>query len=110
MSPSIIVEQLSKTYQVPEREGGFGAAVRSCFKRKYKDVNAVLKVDFKIEQGEVVGFLGPNGAGKTTTLKMPAGLLHPCGGNATVLGFTPLELKAEYLRSMTLVISGRPRD
>ncbi len=35
MSPnSILVEQLSKTYQVPEREGGFGAAVRSFFKRK----------------------------------------------------------------------------
>jgi len=27
-SDSIIVEQLTKTYQVSEREGGFGAAVR----------------------------------------------------------------------------------
>ena len=33
-SESILVEQLSKTYQVPEREGGFGAAVRGFFKRK----------------------------------------------------------------------------
>ena len=42
MSPqTIIVEKLSKTYQVPEREGGFGAAVRSFFKRKYKDVKTV---------------------------------------------------------------------
>ncbi len=60
MSPeTIVVENLSKTYQVPEREGGFGAAVGSFFKRKYKDVKAVQKVDFKIAQGEVVGFLGP---------------------------------------------------
>jgi len=109
MSPTITVEQLSKTYQVPEREGGFGAAVKSFFKRKYKDVKAVQEVNFKIEQGEVVGFLGPNGAGKTTTLKMLSGLLHPTGGSANVLGFTPWELKPDYLRSMTLVMGQRNR-
>lgn len=110
MSPqTIVVENLSKTYQVPEREGGFGAAVRSFFKRKYKDVKAVQQVDFTIEQGEIVGFLGPNGAGKTTTLKMLSGLLHPTGGQANVLGFTPWELKPEYLRAMTLVMGQRNR-
>ncbi len=108
-SESILVEQLSKTYQVPEREGGFGAAVRGFFKRKYKDVKAVQEVNFKIEQGEIVGFLGPNGAGKTTTLKMLSGLLHPTGGKAVVLGFTPWELKPDYLRSMTLVMGQRNR-
>jgi viologen exporter family transport system ATP-binding protein len=106
---TIIVDRLSKTYQVPEREGGFGAAVRSFFKRKYKDVKAVQQVDFKITQGEIVGFLGPNGAGKTTTLKMLSGLLHPTGGTANVLGFTPWELKPEYLRTMTLVMGQRNR-
>jgi ABC-2 type transport system ATP-binding protein len=110
MSPNTItVQQLSKTYQVPEREGGFGAAVRGFFNRKYKDVKAVQGVNFTIAQGEIVGFLGPNGAGKTTTLKMLSGLLHPTGGNATVLGFTPWELKPEYLRSMTLVMGQRNR-
>jgi len=110
MSPETIhVENLSKTYQVPEREGGFGAAVQSFFKRKYKDVKAVQEVNFKIEQGEIVGFLGPNGAGKTTTLKMLSGLLHPTSGNANVLGFTPWELKNDYLRSMTLVMGQRNR-
>jgi ABC-2 type transport system ATP-binding protein len=110
MSPDpILVEQLSKTYQVPEREGGFGAAVRSFFKRKYKDVKAVERVSFRIEPGEVVGFLGPNGAGKTTTLKMLSGLLHPTSGRASVLGFTPWERKSDYLRSMTLVMGQRNR-
>src|ERR1043165_7216676 len=110
MSPqTIVVENLSKTYQVPEREGGFGAAVRSFFIRKYKDVKAVQSVNFNIAQGEIVGFLGPNGAGKTTTLKMLSGLLHPTGGKATVLDFTPWELKPEYLRSMTLVMGQRNR-
>ncbi len=106
---TIRVEKLSKTYQVPEREGGFSAAVRGFFKRKYNDVKAVLGVNFNIAQGEIVGFLGPNGAGKTTTLKMLAGLLHPTSGTANVLGFTPWELKQEYLRSMTLVMGQRNR-
>jgi ABC-2 type transport system ATP-binding protein len=106
---SISVENLSKTYQVPEREAGFSAAVRSFFKRKYKDVKAVQGVNFTIAQGEIVGFLGPNGAGKTTTLKMLSGLLHPTNGHATVLGFTPWELKPDYLRTMTLVMGQRNR-
>jgi len=106
---TISVENLSKTYQVPEREGGFGAAVRSFFKRKYKDVKAVQQVNFKIARGEIVGFLGPNGAGKTTTLKMLSGLLHPTAGKAQVLGFTPWELKTDYLRAMTLVMGQRNR-
>jgi len=110
MSPEIIsVDQLSKTYKVLKREGGFGAAVSSFFKRKYKDVNAVQKVSFGIEPGAIVGFLGPNGAGKTTTLKMLSGLLHPTGGNAHVLGFIPWELRPEYLRSITLVMGQRNR-
>ena len=108
-SETIIFQNLSKTYQVPEREGGFGAAVKSFFKRTYKDVKAVQQVNFRITQGEIVGFLGPNGAGKTTTLKMLSGLLHPTAGTANVLGFTPWELKTDYLRSMTLVMGQRNR-
>src|SRR5262245_46395941 len=106
---SIVVEGLSKTYRVPVREGGFRAAVRSFFRRRYHTVDAVQQVDFRIDRGTIVGFLGPNGAGKTTTLKMLAGLLHPTAGRAQVLGFTPWERKPEYLRAMTLVMGQRNR-
>ncbi len=106
---AIKVEGLTKVYQVPEREGGFKASVRSFFKRKYRDVQAVQGVSFGISPGEVVGFLGPNGAGKTTTLKMLSGLLHPTKGTARVLGFTPWERKNDYLRVMTLVMGQRNR-
>jgi ABC-2 type transport system ATP-binding protein len=108
-SDPIIVESLSKVYQVAEREGGFGAAMRGFFKRKYTDVKAVQEVSFRIGEGEMVGFLGPNGAGKTTTLKMLAGLLHPTGGKAVVLGYTPWERKSGYLNSITLVMGQRNR-
>jgi ABC-2 type transport system ATP-binding protein len=89
MVDAIVVEGLSKTFQVPEREGGFSAALRSFVRRHYRAVPAVQQVSFRISPGEVVGFLGPNGAGKTTTLKMLSGLLHPTAGQARVLGFTP---------------------
>jgi ABC-2 type transport system ATP-binding protein len=109
MTQCIDVDHLSKTYQVSEREGGFGAAVGGFFRRKFQDVHAVHEVSFKIEPGEVVGFLGPNGAGKTTTLKMLSGLLHPTSGKAHVLGFTPWERKHDYLLTMTLVMGQRSR-
>jgi len=109
MNDAILVQQLSKTYKVPEREGGLGAAVRGFFHRKYRDVHAVQEVSFSIQPGEVVGFLGPNGAGKTTTLKMLSGLLFPTGGKARVLDYTPWERKSGFLQSMTLVMGQRSR-
>ncbi len=109
MTITIQADQLTKTYQVSEREGGFGASVRGFFNRKFNDVHAVQQVSFCIQPGEVVGFLGPNGAGKTTTLKMLSGLLHPTSGKAQVLGFTPWERRREYLQTMTLVMGQRSR-
>jgi ABC-2 type transport system ATP-binding protein len=106
---TVAVEGLSKTYQVPEREAGLAAAIRSFFKRRYNQVEAVKHVSFSIAPGEVVGFLGPNGAGKTTTLKMLSGLLHPSSGRADVLGYTPWERKTDFLRAITLVMGQRNR-
>ena len=103
----ITVEELGKTYVVPEREGGIKAALGSLVRRRTRRVAAVAGVSFRIEPGEVVGFLGPNGAGKTTTLKMLSGLLHPTAGTATVLGFTPWQRDRSYLSRMALVMGNR---
>jgi ABC-2 type transport system ATP-binding protein len=103
-APAVLVRGLSKTYRVHERPPGLAAAVRSVFRRTYKDVEAVVDLSFSIEHGERVGFLGPNGAGKTTTLKILAGLLHPSRGEARVSGFVPQRREADFLRSITLVM------
>ncbi len=102
--PHIQVEHLSKYYQVHQKEPGFVGSLRSFVARKYKDVKAVDDISFDIDAGEIVGFLGPNGAGKTTTLKVLSGLLYPTSGSARVLGFTPNERRAEFLRQITLVM------
>ncbi len=105
--PAIHVADLRKTYEVPEREAGLAASLRSLVRRRVREVRAVDGVSLTIAPGEVVGFLGPNGAGKTTTLKMLAGLLHPSGGEVSVLGYTPYRRERAYLRQMTLVMGNR---
>jgi ABC-2 type transport system ATP-binding protein len=106
-SEAISIRDLSKYFQVPEREAGARAALGSLFRRRNKEVRAVDGISAEISEGEVVGFLGPNGAGKTTTLKMLSGLLHPSGGNAAVLGFQPWKRERDYLRQITMVMGQR---
>jgi ABC-2 type transport system ATP-binding protein len=106
-SAVIRVSELTKIFNVPEREAGLRAAVKSLVRRKTRDVNAVDAISFEIGPGEVVGFLGPNGAGKTTTLKMLSGLLYPSSGEARVLGHIPSRREKDYLRQMTLVMGNR---
>jgi ABC-2 type transport system ATP-binding protein len=105
--PAIETRQLGKTYRVPVRGSGVGEALRSLFRRTYKDVRAVEDVSIRVQPGEIVGFLGPNGAGKTTTLKMLSGLLHPSAGQARVLGHEPHRREHALLRAMTLVMGQR---
>ena len=104
---AISVRELSKTFRVPERESGLGAALKSLFDRRFREVRAVDSVSFDIAPGEIVGFLGPNGAGKTTTIKMLAGLVHSTGGHADVLGHVPYARDKAYLRRMALVMGNR---
>ena len=85
-APAVEVTALSKSFEVPVREAGLRASVRSLFRREHRDVHAVSDVSFTIEPGEIVGFLGPNGAGKTTTLRMLATILRPTRGSARVAG------------------------
>lgn len=105
--PQIDVHNLTKTFKVPEREGGIGAAMKSLIRRKQKEVHAVCDVSFSVAQGEIVGFLGPNGAGKTTTLKMLSGLLHPTSGSATVMDRVPWKREATYLRRISMLMGQR---
>ena len=107
MEAAVHVAGLTKTFVVPVREAGLKAATKSLFKRATRDVHAVEDISFDIAPGEVVGFLGPNGAGKTTTLKMLSGLLHPTGGEATVLGLVPAKRERDLLRRIALVMGNR---
>ncbi|MBF0441467.1 MAG: ATP-binding cassette domain-containing protein [Oligoflexales bacterium] len=102
--PIIQVKSLSKTFVFHRKEVGFKSSLKNLFAREkcYKD--AVSKISFSIEEGEIVGFLGPNGAGKTTTLKMLSGILHPTSGDALVDGYVPWLRQDEYKKRFAIVM------
>jgi len=45
-----------------------------------------LNVQFRVEQGEVLGLLGPSGSGKSMTLKCIAGIISPDRGHVRLNG------------------------
>ncbi len=55
--------------------------------KRYGTFTAVNKINFEIEEGEIVGFLGPNGAGKSTTMNMITGFIEPTSGKIIVDGY-----------------------
>ena len=56
--------------------------------KSFKDVDAVLNVNLRVESGEAVALLGPNGAGKTTLVEMIEGVQIPDSGEILILGKT----------------------
>ena len=53
-----------------------------------KNFKALDDINFKVEQGEVVGIIGHNGAGKSTLLKHLANITKPTCGEVIVRGST----------------------
>ncbi len=52
----------------------------------YGSLEAVKRISFEVQPGEILGFLGPNGAGKSTTIKVLTAQLEPRSGSARILG------------------------
>jgi len=52
-------------------------------RKNFGGLTAVDKVDFDVQQGEIVGLIGPNGAGKTTFFNLISGAL-PIDSGAVV--------------------------
>jgi len=48
--------------------------------RAFGGLIVIDRINFSVEEGEIVGILGPNGAGKTTLFNMIAGVLSPSSG------------------------------
>src|SRR5919201_2261884 len=63
---------------------------------------ALRGVSLSVPRGAIFGVLGPNGAGKTTLLSILATLLHPDGGQVTVLGHDVVRDAAALSRRLNL--------
>lgn len=106
---AITVSNLSKTFQSKHKAAGLGGSLRALLKPKYTTVEAVRGLSFEMEQGELLGFIGPNGAGKSTTIKILTGILHPSGGEAQVLGYTPWRERQKLAFHIGTVFGQRPQ-
>ena len=106
---AINVTNLHKTFQSKRKAAGLGGSFRSLFKPHYNTVEAVRDLSFEMENGELLGFIGPNGAGKSTTIKILTGILHPSGGEAQVLGYTPWRDRQKLAFQIGTVFGQRPQ-
>lgn len=66
--------------------------------KRYREVEAVSKLDLRVPKHSICAFLGPNGAGKSTTIKMLLGLSRPTAGRGRVLGFDVVRESLEIRR------------
>ena len=82
MTNSIEVINLSKSYGLKE---------------------AVKKINFKVNENEIIGLLGPNGCGKTTTIAMILGLLKPSNGQVLINGMDIESHRIPLLHKMNFI-------
>ena len=52
--------------------------------KKFKNIAAVVNLNFIIEENKTLGLLGPNGCGKTTSIGMMLGLISPTKGKILI--------------------------
>lgn len=76
--------------------------------KNYGKQSAVQNLNFRLEEGQIVGFLGPNGAGKSTTLKMMMGLIRPSDGSILIDGKNPQEQEITLKKQIGYLAENNP--
>lgn len=76
--------------------------------KTYGKQTAVQDLNFRLEEGQIVGFLGPNGAGKSTTLKMLLGLIQPSSGSVQIDGKDPQNQAVELKKQIGYLAENNP--
>ena len=80
---------LTRTRESTPDAAESGRPVRvSGLSHSFGELEAIERIDFAVEPGEVVGIVGPSGCGKTTLLELLAGLRSPDTGSISVGGHT----------------------
>jgi ABC-2 type transport system ATP-binding protein len=105
--PQILVQELSKSYLVSEREAGTWGAAKGLLRRRRRVIDALKGISFSLERGELLGFIGPNGAGKSTTIKILSGILRPSSGRCEVRGLVPWRDRIRHVAGIGVVFGQR---
>ena len=100
----IQVTDLTKSFNVHQKEAGLKASLRGLFARRWTEKRALDSISFSASPGEIVGLVGANGAGKTTLVKILAGIIAPSSGSARVLGYDPWRRENALRRQIALIM------
>ncbi|XP_011306970.1 retinal-specific ATP-binding cassette transporter, partial [Fopius arisanus] len=68
--------------------------------KRYRSLEVVKGISFRVKEGECFGLLGVNGAGKSTTFRMLTGEEIPNDGQMWLRNFNIESHRVEYLREM----------
>ena len=71
--------------------------------KSYGLKKAVKKINFTVNENEIIGLLGPNGCGKTTTIAMILGLLKPSSGQVFINGLNIENHRISLLHKMNFI-------
>ncbi len=107
MASIIDFTDICKTFKVPLRTKGKFSMFKNFFIRKYKTIEALKNITFKVNEGDIVGYIGPNGAGKSTTIKIMSGILTPTSGNCVINGYVPWKNRREFVKNIGVVFGQR---
>jgi lipopolysaccharide transport system ATP-binding protein len=98
MRPMIVVDHVTKEYQLGARTAAYGMLrdagprmIREALRRltrpgKPSILKALDDVSFEVRAGETVGIIGRNGAGKSTLLKVLGRITQPTHGSIDLYG------------------------
>ncbi len=103
----IEVVNLNKTFVSNKKFPGLTGAIKGLFSREKVEKLAVKDINFKINEGEIVGFVGSNGAGKSTTIKMMTGILYPTSGKCLINGIEPYKDRKANAQNIGVVFGQR---
>lgn len=71
--------------------------------KRFRNLVAVDRITFAVNEGEIFGFLGPNGAGKTTTVRMLCTLTRPSAGEARVAGWDIVRASNQVRKAIGII-------
>jgi len=71
--------------------------------KSYGPKEAVKRINFRVNENEIIGLLGPNGCGKTTTIAMILGLLKPSNGQVLINGMNIENHRISLLHKMNFI-------
>ncbi len=88
---AVTFDDVTKSFQRPDRSGSF---------------KAVDRLSFKVKRGEIVAVLGKTGCGKSTVFNLIAGLAEPTAGRISVEGLDPFRQFADLRGKIGIVFQG----